>query len=196
MIARKVVLESLAARITDEIVITTMSAAVPWAHLSDRPQDLAHVDSAMGYAPSVGLGIALARPDRRVLVLNGDGSMRMGLSALVTIAALRARNLLVAVIDNGVYEVTGGQPVPGADASSLACLARAAGFRCVYEFDTAETLKDVPAALKAEGPVFLAFRVQAASEPAPARKPSHESLRFRHTLAEEAHALREWLSAN
>jgi phosphonopyruvate decarboxylase len=117
----------------------------------------------------VGLGLALARPDRRVIVANGDGSMLMNLGSLVTIAAEQPPNLIVIVCDNGVYEVTGSQPTPasaagrrGADRVDFAALARACGFRSIQRFsDPAEWTRALPAVLASAGPTFVVLEVVA-----------------------------------
>ncbi len=94
----------------EEIVVTTMGAAREWQKLGKHPLDFVLVPSSMGQATSLGLGMALARPDRKVVVCNGDGSMLMNLGSLVTITAQAPANLTVILFDNGVYEVTGVQP--------------------------------------------------------------------------------------
>ena len=77
-----------AARRDQDVVVTTMAASKVWMDMgATHPRDLVFVPSCMGHATSVGLGIALAQPDRRVIVCNGDGSMLMNLGSLVTIAA-------------------------------------------------------------------------------------------------------------
>ena len=95
----------------------------------------------MGKASSLGLGLALGRPERRVWVLDGDGSLVMNLGSLVTIAQQAPANLLHVLLENGVYEVTGGQPVPGAGLADFATMARAAGYRSAYRFDTLAALE-------------------------------------------------------
>jgi sulfopyruvate decarboxylase subunit beta len=117
--------------------------------------------------PSLGLGIALAQPDRRVIVCNGDGSMLMNLGALVTITAEAPRNLTLLVFDNGVYEVTGAQATPGsagarADGRSVdyAAIARACGFESVFEFEDADRWRaEVQNVIDAPGPTFALIRV-------------------------------------
>ena len=84
-------LEKLANQRSDEIVVTTMSVAMPWATHSDGPLDFAHVESAMGHAADFALGLAIAQPNRRVLCINGDGSTLMSLGVLVTLAQRPAR---------------------------------------------------------------------------------------------------------
>src|SRR3990172_5897169 len=98
---------------TDQVVVTTMGSIREWSRVSRHPLDFHYIPSAMGQGSSLGLGIALARPERRVIVLNGDGSMLMNLGSLVTIAAQGPRNYYLNVFDNGVYEITGGQLTAG-----------------------------------------------------------------------------------
>ena len=149
-----------AVRRDEDVVVTTMAAARAWYEMGTHPLDLVFVPSCMGHATSFGLGIALAQPKRRVIVCNGDGSMLMNLGSLVTIAAQAPKNLVVIVLDNGVYEVTGAQPVPGR--VDFAAIARGAGFTAVHHFRTAEDwtrgLSDV---LYSAGPTFVLLDIQA-----------------------------------
>jgi len=160
----------------NDVVITTMAASRAWMALGTGPLDFTFVPSCMGHATSLGLGLALAQPQRRIIVCNGDGSMLMNLGSLVTITAQAPRNLVVLVLDNGVYEVTGAQPTPGSgEGRSLgtrvdfAAMARAAGFTAVYHFADSESWSDAAAAaLGAEGPVFVWLDVRAvAGRPGP-----------------------------
>src|SRR5271170_2942870 len=102
-------LEVLAAHRGDRVVVTTMTSVGIWPRYSDTPLDFAYIPSAMGQAPALGLGLALAQPSRGALVINGDGCMLMSLGSLVTLANHPA-NIVVVILDNGHYEVTGGQP--------------------------------------------------------------------------------------
>jgi sulfopyruvate decarboxylase subunit beta len=156
------------ARRDDEVVITAMGAAREWQALGPvHALDLVHVPSSMGEAPPLGLGIALARPERTVIVLNGDGSTLMNLGSLVTITAERVANLILVVLDNGVYEVTGAQPTPGSapgrrgrDALDFAALARACGFSLIYRFsDGATWQREVRRVLDGGGPAFVLLDV-------------------------------------
>ena len=97
----------------DAVVITTMGAAREWQKLEPHPKDLVYMPSSMGQGPPLGLGIALAKPDQRVIVINGDGCLLMNLGCLVTITAQAPTNFTLIVVDNGVYEVTGGQATVG-----------------------------------------------------------------------------------
>src|SRR5205823_13496603 len=108
------------------IVISTMASIAIWPELSDTPLDFAYIPSAMGQGPALGLGLALAQPQHGVIVINGDGSMLMNLGSLVTLAGHPADVYLV-IVDNGIYEVTGGQPTAGTGHADFAGMARAAG---------------------------------------------------------------------
>src|SRR5438067_3090207 len=129
-----------------------MASIAIWPRLSDTPLDFAYMPSAMGQGPALGLGLALAQPERGVIVVNGDGGMLMNLGSLVTIANHPA-NLYLLIIDNGHYEVTGGQPTAGAGHTDFAGLARAAGIQRVYSFDDVQTWRTGAAeALSGTGP--------------------------------------------
>lgn len=150
-----------AARGPRDIVITTMTPARDWMLLPQHPLDLVLVPSAMGSAPSMGLGLALAQPDRRIIVCNGDGSMLMNLGSLVSIVNAGATNLIIIVFVNGTYEVTGSQPVPGAGLVDYAALARAAGFESVYSYTSDDAWRrDVRQVFEATGPTFVFLMVE------------------------------------
>jgi sulfopyruvate decarboxylase subunit beta len=177
-----------AVRRDDEVVITTMSAAREWMALGSHPLDLVYVPSSMSQATSLGLGIALARPDRRVIVCNGDGSMLMNLGSLVTITAAAPANLVVLVFDNGVYEVTGAQPTPGArsggEGVDFAAVARACGFRSVFRFsDDARWREEVRSVLDAAGPTFVTLDVAPIPGAAGPRSPGPAAERARRFMA-------------
>src|SRR6516162_2841008 len=106
-------LAPLAAHRGDRVVMTTMSSVAVWPTLSDSPLDFHYIPSSMGQAVPLGLGLALARPGRGVVVVSGDGGLVMNLGCLVTLAQ-HAVPVCVLLIDNGLYEVTGGQAVVGA----------------------------------------------------------------------------------
>lgn len=157
------------ARRDDEVIITTMGSAREWMTLGDpHPLDLILVPSAMGHGTSIGLGIALAQPAKRVIVCSGDGSLLMNLGSLASIVAAGPSNLVVIVFDNGVYEVTGQQPTAGAAASradgraaDFCGIARACGFGSVCSFtDASAWATGVRAALDAKGPTFISLDVE------------------------------------
>lgn len=154
-------LRALAARRGDAVVLSTMMASRGWAAVSTRPELDLPLGGAMGKLSSVGLGLALARPERRVIVLDGDGSLLMNLGALVTIGGMQPRNLLHVVCQNGVYEVTGGQPIPGVERLDFGQMALGAGFRHAESVDDLATLeRRLPALLAADGPTFLTLKLQ------------------------------------
>jgi len=147
----------------DEVVVTTMGTAREWMKLPQHPLDFVLVPSSMGQATSLGLGIALAQPSRRVVVCNGDGSMLMNLGSLVTITAQSPPNFTLLLFDNGVYEITGAQPTAGnpairsgAGEIDFPTIAAACGFASIYQFadvdDWRSAVRDV---LAETGPTFV-----------------------------------------
>jgi thiamine pyrophosphate-dependent acetolactate synthase large subunit-like protein len=121
---------------------------------------------AMGSAAMIGLGLALAQPLRRVLVLTGDGEQLMALGALATIAAQRPPNLAVVVLDNERYGETGMQPTHTAHGVDLAGIAAAASFPLACTIRAAEELEAVRQVIHEQpGPIFYAIKVRA--EPLP-----------------------------
>jgi len=143
-----------------DVVVTTMTPARDWMTFTQHPLDVVMVPSAMGHATSIGLGLALAQPSRRVIVCNGDGSMLMNLGSLVSIADARATNIVVVLFENGVYEVTGEEPIPAAGAVDFSAIARAAGFCSTFEFsDLASWRAGIRDVLAAPGPTFVTLHV-------------------------------------
>lgn len=170
----------------DDVVVTTMSSSKVWMDLGPLHQrDFVFVPSCMGHATSYGLGLALAQPRRRVIVCNGDGSMLMNLGSLVTIAAQWPPNLTVIVMDNGVYEVTGAQPVPAR--VDYAGLARSSGIANVHRFTTGSDWEASAATvLAAAGPNVVVLEIEPVpGRPAP-KSPGNAAARaaaFRAALA-------------
>ena len=178
------------ARRDDDIVIPSMSNAREWMALGPlHARDFVLVPSAMGHATSMGLGLALAQPQRRVIVLSGDGSLLMNLGSLVTIGAEAPPNLVVIVFDNGVYEVTGSQPVPGANAVDFAAIARGCGINSFYQLSTLDEMKrELSGALDARGPTVIVLKVEPTTKPGP-RSPGptvERVARFRRALNGDA----------
>jgi thiamine pyrophosphate-dependent acetolactate synthase large subunit-like protein len=179
----------------NEIVITSMGMVRPWAKHSDHILDFAVADSAMGHAADFALGVALARPHQTVICLNGDGSMLMNLGTLVTIAQSGAENLVLFVIQNECYEITGNQPVPGATQIDYVLLAHGAGIRRAYFFDDPQVYSaSLPDLLHGTGPVLAAVRVEAGNEKPLHRSQAEPARYLRPSLAESAHSFREILS--
>ncbi|MGF1577750.1 MAG: thiamine pyrophosphate-dependent enzyme [Gemmataceae bacterium] len=154
-------LEVLAKDRGERVVITTMTAVGLWPHISDTPIDYAYLPSSMGQGSALGLGLALAQPDRGVIVVHGDGCTLMNLGNLVTIAQYPT-SLYLIIMDNGIYEVTGGQPTAGSGQVNYAGLARAAGISRVYSFDTLEDWQaNCRESLSGDGPVVVCLKVEA-----------------------------------
>jgi thiamine pyrophosphate-dependent acetolactate synthase large subunit-like protein len=140
---------------------------------------------AMGSACMVGMGLALAQPKRRVLVITGDGEMLMGLGSLATVGAARPRNLAVVVLDNERYGETGMQKTHTAYGVDLAAVATACGFVHVRTVRERSEVDAMPAAVqRGRGPLFFQVKI-AAESPAPVLPPrdgAYLKHRFREAL--------------
>ncbi len=153
-------LEVVAEHRGDRVVITTMSSAGIWPTISDSPLDFAYIPSSMGQAPALGLGLALGQSQRGVIVLNGDGCTLMNLGSLVTLANY-VTPLYLIILDNGLYEVTGGQPTAGARRTDFAGLARSAGIQRVFSFDSLDAWREkAKECLHGMGPVVIHLHVE------------------------------------
>ena len=184
MLTKDQLLAPLAAHRQDEVVVTCMGVTRPWGRISNHDLDFASADSAMGHTADLALGIALAQPSRRVVCLNGDGSMLMNLGTLVTIAESGAKNFVLFVLENGTYEITGNQPVPGAGRVDFPGLARAAGFPRVYSFNRDVGYEaTLPEILTVEGPVFVGVGMERGSEGPISRSSVEESRYLQTSLA-------------
>ena len=181
-------LEVLARHRGRHVVITTMTAVGLWPELSNTPLDFAYMPSAMGHGPGLALGLALAQQQRGVVIVNGDGSMLMNLGSLATLAAHPADVYLV-ILDNGLYEVTGGQATAGAGRADFAALARAAGISRVFMFDTFESWQaGAGQALAGPGPVVIWLRVEGRlgqKTPKPPRPMGEQIQRLQKALPSE-----------
>jgi thiamine pyrophosphate-dependent acetolactate synthase large subunit-like protein len=144
---------------------------------------------AMGQAAMMGLGLALAQPSRRVLVVTGDGEMLMGMGSLATIGVQRPANLSVVVIDNERYGETGMQATHTASGVDLAAVARACGFAHASTLTRASEIAPLRAAIHAQpGPNFAAVKVVADKVPIvlPPRDGGLLKARFRRALLGES----------
>jgi len=160
---RKDPTEALAAVRADAITITTEQCIKAWREaVPGAIDDPTHIDivGAMGSASSIGLGIALAQPQKKVIVMDGDGSLLMQLGSLVTIAGAAPENLYHFVFENGVYATSGGQPLPAEGRLDFEMLARGAGFAHAARFDDASAFKAaLPDLLNRRGPVFVTLQI-------------------------------------
>jgi sulfopyruvate decarboxylase subunit beta len=134
-------LELLAARMTDQLVVTSQSGQrIEWSHLSDREGNLPI--GMMGCAIGVGTGLALALPHRKVIVLDSDGSVLLSLFNLPTLGNLQPKNLIVYVFDNGVYSGSRiSYPTATAGNADLEAIAKGAGIKNAFTIRDIETFK-------------------------------------------------------
>jgi len=124
-----------------------------------RPQNF-YMLGSMGLAVPIALGVAIAQPERRVVALEGDGSILMQLGCLATIAMLQQRNLVIVVMDNAMYQVTGAQPSATAFAADIAAIARGAGIaNSIWAADEADFEQLLARALVEDGPWLIALRI-------------------------------------
>src|SRR5919202_2630065 len=153
---RKDAIAALVGERADAITITTEQAIGAWRAAVAEPANEVpnHLDivGAMGSASTIGLGIALAQPERKIIVVDGDGRLLMQLGSLVTIAGAAPPNLYHFVFENGVYETSGSQPLPAEGRFDLVQMARAAGYADSLRFeDPAEFAAVLPRVLHQRG---------------------------------------------
>jgi phosphonopyruvate decarboxylase len=144
----------------DSISVAAMQAIMAWHEAGQATKN--HLDAlgCMGSASSLALGIALARPQRRVIVLDGDGCVLMQLGSLVTIAGQAPRNLYHFIFENGRYETSGNQELPGFGRFDLCQMGRAAGYRQALSFDDARQMEvALPQIFAAEGPALVRLAI-------------------------------------
>lgn len=163
MLNREECLKYLAEKVTDQIVICTIGiVGVGW-HAYYRGEQSLYDCGAMGLASSIGLGVALAMPQRRVLVLDGDGALLMNLGSLATIAQQNPSNLTHLVFQNNVYESSGNQPLVNAEKIDFAGIARGAGAGEAYCIDSMDDFrKKVDLFLSARNHIFAVLKVNPA----------------------------------
>jgi len=152
----------------NEVVVNAYTTTIEWAQVSTNPDLDLPSGAAMGKASSLGLGLALAQPSRKVIVLDGDGALLMNLGSLVTIANMAPPNLIHFVFENSVYRTTGGQPIPNAGELSFIGLAKEAGYANVHEFkDLASLENDIETVLNQIGPTFVCLKIPPDTERPP-----------------------------
>jgi sulfopyruvate decarboxylase subunit beta len=149
------VLRIVAAARGTAICIPTMTTAPAWRAIAPDDLSVACV-GFMGGASTLGLGLALGCPDRRVIVFDGDGSLCMQLGSLPTIAGVAPRNLTHLLFKNHVYHTSGAQLTPGGEGVDWVMMARGAGYRDACSVRTLDELRQrLPTILNGEGPIFV-----------------------------------------
>lgn len=184
---RPVVTKILESR-KDELLVTGLGAPT-WdvASVSDHPNNF-YLWGGMGGAVSTGLGLALAKPERRVLVVTGDGEMLMGLGSLATVAVQKPKNFAVIVLDNERYGETGMQQTATASGVNLSLVARGVGFNIARTIWTEDELSEATNEMfSAPGPVFFDVKVQASDDPMVL--PEKDGLTLKHRF--QAHLVGE-----
>ena len=153
------VLRALARHVTDDIVVAIFTTAFDW--IAIRPHPLNYImTGAMGLGTSHALGLALGRPDKRVILLDGDGSLLMNLGGLVTVGAAAPPNLYHFVFENGTYEANGSHPIPGQDKVDFTGFATSAGYRSCHSFADLQSFDTAVATILREpGPVFVDLKI-------------------------------------
>ncbi|MGH7279785.1 MAG: thiamine pyrophosphate-dependent enzyme [Candidatus Rokuibacteriota bacterium] len=172
-------LRAIAAARGDAICVPTMTTAPAWRTIA--PDDLSITCVGfMGGASSLGLGLALARPERRVLVFDGDGSLLMQLGSLATVAGAGPRNLVHFVFKNGVYHTSGSQETPGGPGVDYVTMAKGAGYRSASAIEALDELRRrLPRLLTEEGPILVELHTTLADQTpmsAPGGTPFHEQV--------------------
>jgi thiamine pyrophosphate-dependent acetolactate synthase large subunit-like protein len=129
-----------------------------WAS-GQRPQNF-YMLGSMGLAVPIGMGVALAQPQRKVIALEGDGSILMQLGSLATVAARGQRNLAIVIMDNGAYQITGGQPTLTEQGADIVAIARGCGLaQSVWAADESAFEELIALTLKEDGPWLIGCRI-------------------------------------
>lgn len=144
----------------DALVVATSDALRHWSLVSDRRDLDVDLKDCMDRAPAVGLGLALAQPESKVMVLDCDATLRTDLGGLATIGESRPHNLVHFVFDDASHHSTEGMPVRGLDNIDFAAMARSAGYLKTYRFDYLEDLLiGLEEVMVQPGPVFVLLKV-------------------------------------
>ena len=152
----------------DALVVSTSAALRDWNQVSERRELDIDLTDCMDRAPAVGLGLSLAQPDRKVLVLDCDATLRTDLGSLATIGESRPENLVHFVFDDASHLSTDGIPVEGLDNVNFASMAEGAGYTRTYRFENPEELFiGLEEVMKETGPVFVVVKVLRDEEMAP-----------------------------
>jgi thiamine pyrophosphate-dependent acetolactate synthase large subunit-like protein len=181
---RREVVRSILEKRGDAFVVAGLGSSSYDCGVHDHPNNY-YLWGAMGGAAMIGLGLALAQPARRVVVITGDGEMLMGIGSLATIGAQRPENLSIVLLDNELYAETGMQPTHTARGVSLSGMAQAANFELAQTVWTSDELEAAIEALYGtRGPVLVDVKVSSKRYPMSMRlrDGAHIKNRFRENL--------------
>lgn len=142
-IDRRKLVEDLLAQTPDALVVTGLGSASYDVFAAGDRDKTYYLWGAMGGATSVGLGLALAQPDKPVVVITGDGEQLMGIGSLGTIAVKRPSNLTIVVLDNGHFGETGMQRSHSSLGADLVAIAKGFGFQDAYSTSSLDSVKDI-----------------------------------------------------
>ena len=172
----------------DALVVSAALALREWGTVSGRRELDLDLSDCMDKAPSIGLGLALAQPHQKVLVLDCDSMLRVNLGSLLTVGSVAPKNLMHLLFEDGSHSSTNGLPIPSLDKTNFVALAWGGGYPRAYEFEHLEDFViGLPQVLKEDGPTFVSLKVIYDRDipDYPAR-----------TLAESFKAVREALAPN
>jgi thiamine pyrophosphate-dependent acetolactate synthase large subunit-like protein len=150
----------LGEKLTDELVVTSLGNPTHLLHhANDRPLNM-YLRGAMGMASSLALGLAIARPDRKVVVLDGDGAALMNLPGMVTVGWQAPPNLVWVILENKTFLETGGQPIATSDTADLVAMATGCGIpHAAAAASEPELDKLLDEALSTPGPTLIVAQV-------------------------------------
>ena len=176
----------------DLLVIAGLgSAAYDVASVGNEPTDFP-LWGAMGGTVMMGLGLALAQPERKVLVLTGDGDMLMGMGSLATVGLQKPKNLRIVILDNEHYGETGRQTTHTGSAADLASIAQGCGIDNAYTLTQQDEIQTLHTAIQSDsGLLFAVLKIASEEVPRvlPPRDGPYLTNRFRAALLGEAEAL-------
>ncbi len=163
MIRRETATKLLGQRLTDEVIVTNLGQnTIDYQQLADRDLNC-YTFGSMGQCSSIAAGIAMARPDVKVISIDGDGSLLMNLGLICTVANLNQPNLSLVILDNERYQTTGGQLTATAGRTSITGLARGAGFdddKVIQATNDEELEHAYERILSEDGPFLLNVKIE------------------------------------
>jgi len=180
VLSRAELMRCFVAKLKDEAVVGGIGNTNFDLFAAGHRKENFYMLGSMGLAFPIALGVALAQPQRGVVGLEGDGSLLMNLGCLATIGMVAPKNLMLIVMDNQAYQITGRQPSATATSCDLVEVARGAGIRrSDWARDVADFERLVEIGLRREGPVLIGARIDAAPATAePPRDPQQLRDRF------------------
>jgi thiamine pyrophosphate-dependent acetolactate synthase large subunit-like protein len=167
MVTRFTMLEHLAKHVTNELVLTNLKGtAHEWHYLHPEDSNLLYL--GLGMPTPAALGLAMALPHRRVISLDGDGSILLDMASIPTVGQAQPKNLTVIVFDNECYESNGALPTPTANQTDLTGIAKACGIPKAITASSAEEFdKTAKTALTTDGPHFITAKVKKGTKNVP-----------------------------